>query len=175
MIKTAFFLISALFIGTANANTWTFNYSGGGVSASGSFMTAGSAFTPELVSNFTGTYTDSFVNNAAITGLVSLGADPHWLYDNKFTAVDPLLNRLGILFGVVGLGSNVNIFFNDGTNHIPSDFGQYLSGTYVGGRYQLQSVNLVVSAVPEPEIYAMLLAGLGLFGFMACRRKNLDA
>lgn len=29
-----------------------------------------------------------------------------------------------------------------------------------------------VSAVPEPETYAMLLAGLGMIGFMARRRKN---
>ena len=29
-----------------------------------------------------------------------------------------------------------------------------------------------VSAVPEPETYAMLLAGLGLVGFMARRRKE---
>ncbi|MEG1324253.1 MAG: FxDxF family PEP-CTERM protein, partial [Janthinobacterium sp.] len=28
-----------------------------------------------------------------------------------------------------------------------------------------------VAAVPEPETYAMMLAGLGLVGFMARRRK----
>lgn len=33
----------------------------------------------------------------------------------------------------------------------------------------------VVSAVPEPETYAMLLSGLGLMGFMARRRKNKAA
>ena len=32
-----------------------------------------------------------------------------------------------------------------------------------------------VAAVPEPETYAMLLAGLGLTGFMARRRKNKQA
>ena len=30
----------------------------------------------------------------------------------------------------------------------------------------------VISPVPEPETYAMLLAGLGLIGFMAYRRKS---
>jgi hypothetical protein len=30
----------------------------------------------------------------------------------------------------------------------------------------------MVSVVPEPEIYAMLLAGLGLVGFAAQRRRN---
>ena len=29
-----------------------------------------------------------------------------------------------------------------------------------------------VAVVPEPETYAMLLAGLGLVGFMARRRKQ---
>lgn len=32
-----------------------------------------------------------------------------------------------------------------------------------------------VAAVPEPETYAMLLAGLGLVGFMVRRRKQLEA
>ena len=33
----------------------------------------------------------------------------------------------------------------------------------------------VVSPVPEPETYAMLLAGLGLIGFTARRRRNFNA
>ncbi|MDP2070721.1 FxDxF family PEP-CTERM protein [Methylotenera sp.] len=37
-------------------------------------------------------------------------------------------------------------------------------GTYLGG--------VSVAAVPEPETYAMLLAGLGLIGFAARRRKT---
>jgi hypothetical protein len=35
--------------------------------------------------------------------------------------------------------------------------------------YQFDNIN--VSAVPEPETYAMLAAGLGLLGFMARRKK----
>jgi hypothetical protein len=31
------------------------------------------------------------------------------------------------------------------------------------------------AAVPEPETYAMLLAGLGLLGFTARRRQNMAA
>ena len=42
-----------------------------------------------------------------------------------------------------------------------------VTGT-VGGSYTLSST---VSPIPEPETYAMLLAGLGLVGFSARRRK----
>jgi len=34
------------------------------------------------------------------------------------------------------------------------------------------SVPSVISVVPEPSSYAMMLGGLGLVGFMAFRRKK---
>lgn len=37
------------------------------------------------------------------------------------------------------------------------------------------SANFNVSAVPEPETYAMMLAGLGLLGFAARRKKAQEA
>lgn len=40
------------------------------------------------------------------------------------------------------------------------------------GTYWSSAFGVTVSAVPEPESYAMLLAGLGLIGFMAHRRKQ---
>lgn len=43
------------------------------------------------------------------------------------------------------------------------DIATQTRGTYTGG--------LSIAAVPEPETYAMLLAGLGLIGFSARRRK----
>jgi hypothetical protein len=47
----------------------------------------------------------------------------------------------------------------------------WVSGTPVGGRQQTQDL-LVFAPVPEPETYAMMLAGLGLLGFVARRRKQ---
>ncbi len=65
---------------------------------------------------------------------------------------------------------------------INSTFSHLLAGDYYyqvtgavmgnkGGGYQLFSE---VSPVPEPETYAMLLAGLGLVGFMVRRRKTYN-
>jgi hypothetical protein len=37
---------------------------------------------------------------------------------------------------------------------------------------QVDNINLSVAAVPEPETYALMLAGLGLVGFVARRRAS---
>jgi FtsH-binding integral membrane protein len=41
-----------------------------------------------------------------------------------------------------------------------------LTGSYIG------AAALQVVAVPEPETYAMMIAGLGLMGFMVRRKKT---
>ncbi len=67
-------------------------------------------------------------------------------------------------------GSSVTItdtFFASGSNLIMAFRGVNGSITTLD--------NVSVTAVPEPETYAMLLAGLGAVGFMSRRRKNLDA
>lgn len=55
--------------------------------------------------------------------------------------------------------------------------GNWAASTTVetGAGFQAADVAGFVSAVPEPETYAMLLAGLGLVGFMARRRRKASA
>ena len=43
------------------------------------------------------------------------------------------------------------------------------------GSLKVDDVQISVTAVPEPETYAMMLAGLGLMGTIARRRKNKHA
>ena len=43
-----------------------------------------------------------------------------------------------------------------------------LEGNHIGALLD----NVVITSVPEPESYAMFMAGLGLMGFIARRRKN---
>jgi len=38
-----------------------------------------------------------------------------------------------------------------------------------------RGLNIGVAVIPEPETWAMLLAGLGLLGFAARRKKQQDA
>jgi len=68
-------------------------------------------------------------------------------------------------------GDNSTNSFNLGAGDYHIDFGGLLSGT-AGGSYL---ASITVSAVPEPESYAMLLAGLGIMGAIARRRSAQKA
>jgi len=58
------------------------------------------------------------------------------------------------------------------TNASYATLVQNFDGIYSGGGVDYVFVdNFAVAAVPEPETYAMLLAGLGLLGF-TMRRKS---
>ena len=148
---------------TMVAPTWYFNYTGGPVSAAGSFQfDAGNTLT-----GITGLYSDSNVTGAAITGLVPLGTDSAWTYDQMVdTFASVVVSNAGWLFSVVGLLSNVNLYSDNG----------YVSGPNVGGFYKLQEVKLNITqdggatAVPEPGTYALLFAGLVGIGAVS-RRK----
>lgn len=74
----------------------------------------------------------------------------HW----DFLVADSLNGFDTVGFTFAGLGDGLGIDFHN-----------------EGGKISLT----VITAVPEPETYAMLLAGLGLMGFMAYRRKLKEA
>ena len=52
-----------------------------------------------------------------------------------------------------------------------NQFGAHL-GNQEGNNIGALLDNVAVTSVPEPETYAMFMAGLGLMGFIARRRKN---
>ena len=66
-------------------------------------------------------------------------------------------------------------FFGSGEVHgvieLPGSFNS-ITFTHTSENWHGFTVGVAgIAAIPEPETYAMLLAGLGLLGFMACRRK----
>ena len=77
-------------------------------------------------------------------------AGDHW----DFLVADSLNGSDTVGFTFAGLGDGLGIDLHN-----------------EGGKISLT----VITAVPEPETYAMLLAGLGLMGFMAYRRKLKEA
>jgi len=107
-----------------------------------------------------------------------------------------------VLGGIVGNADDASITFNlqtgfNGTTWSPISplvltpdsntgafsFSQTVSGLTAGATYWFRltgvssggAYTVTLAPVPEPESYAMLLAGLGLMGFIARRRKSTNA
>lgn len=85
------------------------------------------------------------------------------------TSATILCGRAIALVGAVTMDTNT--ISNDcGTFNGGSGRTDYGSGGYSGD----QNYTVPVAAIPEPETYVMLLVGLGLVGFTARRRKDLN-
>lgn len=106
---------------------------------------------------------------------VITSTDGAWTFDNAFSPVPPYAgNPGGWLFATVA--GEFNLWNTDsrwGTGAgaytlgvaLPSGSGFADTGIYYRG-------DMTVAPVPEPETYAMMLAGLGLLGVFAKRRKQ---
>ena len=97
---------------------------------------------------------DSFKDNAAgYLGFSNAGTVANNSYDNG-------LGFMRIGAAATGIAVSVYTPYVDGQN-----VKAYLDGSDL-------HLSAAVAAVPEPESYAMLLAGLGMIGFMARRNKR---
>lgn len=123
--------------------------------------------------------TFSLPNNSASTYSVldfPIGA----LFKTIFSAGSLVRNPDGILFN--GDDTFVSGLVNTGGNKLALNLGPIASGNYylsvtgatagtLGGAYS-GAITVTAAPIPEPESYAMFLAGLGVMGAIVLRRKK---
>ena len=110
----------------------------------------------------------SSFNNPTITTKGSLGVDIQSTSGFEITSAS---NAFGA-FNISGNNSNLksHLYSVNLATGAAVEIG-YFTGGVVSGLTSASVTQGPISAIPEPETYAMLLAGLGLLGFSA-RRKN---
>ncbi len=148
------------FAAYSQADAINFDYSGAGVAASGTLFGTSNGNGTWTVSGIAGTY-----NGIAIAGIVPLGTDPSYIYNNLlYYPADPLfVDNGGILFSVPGVG-DVNLYFDPsfGYGNITGDLSRGFVTTPV-------AVDFSASA-PEPGTLALL--GTGILGVLGIYRRR---
>ena len=150
MINTTAGILTATFLGfeALDTDTFTFTLSSGTLSNKGALNASISGPVSAGALNFT--FADVFQGTAIGNGQ-NLG---------DFTSYAVLGSFAGAVFTPFTLGGAYDLIlgFNDGMR-VDSDYDDIVVG-------------LRVVAIPEPETYALLVAGLGAVGFIARRRRK---
>ncbi len=165
MLPTKIFLAAALAVGAsssfADTATAALDLSSGNV-----FFGRNNA-----VGSFTDTYTFSLTGSAySITSTSSSAQSGAQDLDFTSVVIEDASNAVVATF-TGNLGNDVVEFYSL-TNTVLSMGDYRLIVTGVNSAAQASySGNIAITPVPEPESYALLLAGLGAVGFVARRRK----
>ncbi|QPF75218.1 PEP-CTERM sorting domain-containing protein [Roseateles sp. DAIF2] len=130
---------------------------------------------------FTDTFTFSFAGGALVDVWLNTSASATKLATQQIVFTSATLNGVALqitnpyeLGGTVFRGAELFEVPTSGTLQLivhgyaglQGSSGSTISASYSGG------LNLIPTAVPEPGTYAMLLAGLGVVGFVARRRQR---
>ncbi|MCX7291370.1 FxDxF family PEP-CTERM protein [Janthinobacterium sp.] len=163
-------LLSAASIGAAQATAYNVDLS----NTTGNLWTGGFSATPSPLGAFTDTFTftpDATFGSTAQAFLANLSVTGSDASSINFSGAN--LNGIALTgFGgptVFGYAqgqvlAQTSLLFNGPM--VLTVMGSSNGGSY-GGTF-----NLNLAPVPEPETYGMLLAGLGVLGFLARRRKQ---
>jgi len=150
VINTTAGILTATFLGfeALDTDTFTFSLAGGTLSNKGALNATISG--PVVAGGLNFTFADLFQGTAVGNGGGS----------GDFTSYAVLGTFAGSVFTPFTAGGAYDLVlgFNDGLR-VDADFDDMVVG-------------LKVTAVPEPETYALLLAGIGAVGFIARRRQR---
>ncbi len=130
---------------------------------------------PGVGSTFDDALAFSIPSDASGNGVVNvIGLSDSSINFTKFTLWE---NSTNTTFSGATGGNTSSLNFSGGA--APGQYSLNVAGTR-GGSVGAYAGNIVirptaVSAIPEPETYAMMLAGLGLLGYSARRRTNNQA
>ena len=156
-----------LLVGTAGADAIPFSYSGPGVAVSGTFFG-----TDNHDGSWTITGIDATYNQIEVSGIVAVGLDPHFLYNNLY--YDPgyapyAVDFYGIEFAVPGIGE---VHLCSYTAAGGCGTGGYASILWNGSGYEFTQVSQSSfgPAIPEPATFALFGGGLVAAGVAARRR-----
>lgn len=117
-----------------------------------------------------GSFEDTF--NFSLSGLNGFGGSAGVLNFGKFIITAASFSYSLFAVGnttAIASGANETGFSLSSLN--PGNYYLTVSGIATGASGGKYNGVLSVTAVPEPENYAMFLAGLGLIGFMVSRRR----
>lgn len=159
------------------------NSSGGGVGAATIALTMGQSFSVNVDPGdlWNAGALPRWSNADGLTGnLLATGSDDSLQPAGTLIGADfGILNQSGLaapfgtLVGQIGAGS----FFAIGTsfNGVASATGTlnlYYWDSNFGDNTEFITADVRVNAIPEPQTYALMLAGLGLLSFIARRRRR---
>ncbi len=95
------------------------------------------------------------INGAALQLWKETSVDGNYTNDNSVGSFAFDSSSVGMDFGKLG----------------PGNYYYEITGTVLGSKGGSYTLDSYISPVPEPETYAMLLAGLGMIGFSMRRRR----
>ena len=163
-------VLSAASIGSASATDYIVNLG----NTTGNLWTSGFNAVPSPLGDFTDTFTftpNATFGSTAQAFLANLSVTGNDASSINFTSAN--LNGISLngfggptVFGYAQgeVLAQTSLLFN-------GPMVLTVMGTSNGGSYG-GTFNLNLAPVPEPETYGMLLAGLGILGFLARRRKQ---
>ena len=155
-----------LFVGTAGADAIPFSYSGPGVAVSGTVFGTNNHDGSWTITDILATY-----NQIDVSGIVAVGLDPHFLYNNLYydSSHAPFaVDYYGMVFNVPGFG-DVNLCTDNGSGGCGA--GGYASILWNGGGYEFTQVSQSSfgPAIPEPSTLALMGGGLAAAGMFVRR------